>query len=262
MNKVCVITGASSGIGKEFFNSIIADKDFSFDEFWVIARNADKLNALKELTDKPVKVIPLDLSTEQGFDEYRQILQNEKPIISLLINCSGFGKFESVEKIGYHDNMNMIDLNVKGTVAMNILSLEYMQKGCGIINIASVAGYQPIPYINTYGASKAFVLNFTRALRLELKNKGIKVMAVCPFWTKTEFFNRAIEKAEDPVVKKYVAMYDPKKIVKRAIKNYKKGKAVSLFGTITKLQLMLVKLLPTSLVMKVWMSQQKLNKRK
>ena len=262
MNKVCVITGASSGIGKEFFNKIISDKDFSFDEFWVIARNADRLNALKELTDKPVRAISLDLSTEEGFDNYRQILEQEKPLIGLLVNCSGFGKFESVENIGYQANMNMIDLNVKGTVAMNILSLDYMQKGSGIINIASVAGYQPIPYINTYGASKAFVLNFTRALRLELKNKGIKVMAVCPFWTKTEFFNRAVDKQTDPVVKKYVAMYDPKDIVKRAIKNYKKNKAVSLYGTITKLQLMLVKLLPVSLVMKVWMGQQKLKNRK
>ena len=258
MNKVCVITGASSGIGKEFFNSIIADKDFSFDEFWVVARNADKLNALKELTDKPVKVIPLDLSTEQGFDEYRQLLQNEKPIISLLINCSGFGKFESVEKIGYHDNMNMIDLNVKGTVAMNILSLEYMQKGCGIINIASVAGYQPIPYINTYGASKAFVLNFTRALRLELKNKGIKVMAVCPFWTKTEFFNRAVAADQDAVVKKYTAMYLPEQIVSRAWRDMKRGRQVSKFGFVARFQAMLAKMLPHRFVMWFWMKQQKL----
>ena len=69
----------------------------------------------------------------------------------------------------------MIDLNVKGTVATNILSLEYMDKDCGIINVASVAGYQPIPYINVYGASKSFVLNFTRALNKEVKKKGIKM---------------------------------------------------------------------------------------
>ena len=136
-----------------------------------------------------------------------------------------------------------------------------MQKGDGIINIASVAGYQPIPYINVYGATKAFVLNFTRALAEEVKHKGIHVMAVCPFWTKTEFFDRAIKQDEDAVVKTYIAMYEPKQIVGRALSDYKKGKAVSLFGFMTKAQLLLVKLLPVSAVMKVWKGQQKLKNR-
>ena len=87
-------------------------------------------------------------------------------------------------------------------------------------------------------------------------------MAVCPFWTKTEFFDRAVNVEADPVVKKYVAMYDPKDIVKRAMRDYKKGKMVSLFGTITKLQLLGVRLMPVPMVMKVWMSQQKLWNRK
>lgn len=262
MKNICVITGASSGIGKDFFTSLSKDKDFSFDEFWVIARGKEKLDALKELTDLPTRSIPLDLSREESFEEYRALLKAEKPCIKLLVNCSGYGKFESVEKIGYNTNLNMIDLNVKGTVAINIISLEYMERGCGIINIASVAAYQPIPYINTYGATKSFVLNFTRALSVELKPRGIRVMAVCPFWTKTEFFGRAISSNEDPVVKKYVAMYEPSDIVKRAIRDYKKGRGVSLFGFATKLQLLGVKLMPVSVVMKVWVSQQKLKNRK
>lgn len=262
MKNICVITGASSGIGKEFFKSLISDGDFSFDEFWVVARNAARLEALGKLTDIPVKAIPLDLSREESYDRYRDLLAKEKPRIRLLVNCSGFGKFESVEKIGYETNLNMIDLNVKGTVAVDILSLEYMMAGDGIINIASVAAYQPIPYINTYGATKSFVLNFTRALSVELKSRGIRVMAVCPFWTKTEFFDRAITEEKDPVVKKYAAMYDPRDIVCRAMRDYKKGRAVSLFGTVTKLQLFGVKLMPAGMVMKVWMSQQKLWGRK
>ena len=137
-----------------------------------------------------------------------------------------------------------------------------MSSGSGIINIASVAAYQPIPYINTYGATKSFVLNFTRALGMELKPKGIKTLAVCPFWTKTEFFYRAVKSEADPVVKKYVAMYDPKKIVARALRDYKRGKTVSLFGTVTKLQLLGVRLMPVPLVMRVWMTQQKLWNRK
>lgn len=262
MKKICVITGASSGIGKEFFKFLVSDKYFDFDEFWVIARSKERLDSLKELSDIPVKSISLDLSKEDAYDTYKELLDEEKPNISLLVNCSGYGKFESTEKVGYDASINMIDLNVKATVAMDMLSLEYMKKGSGIINIASVAAYQPIPYINVYGATKSFVLNFTRALSMEQKQKGIHVMAVCPFWTKTEFFDRAVNNEADPVVKKYVAMYEPQDIVKRALRDYKKGKGVSLFGTMTKLQLLAVKMMPVSMVMRVWMTQQKLWKRK
>ena len=262
MKNICVITGASSGIGKEFFLSLAKDKDFDFDEFWVIARSEDRLLALAKESDIPVRAIPLDLSSEESYESYRKLLEAEKPRIKLLVNCSGFGKFESVERVGYETNLNMIDLNLKGTVAIDIHSLDYMESGDGVINIASVAAYQPIPYINTYGATKAFVLNFTRALAMEQKPTGIKVMAVCPFWTKTEFFDRAIKPDEDPVVKTYAAMYDPKDIVRRALRDYKRGKSVSLFGFVTKLQLLGVKLMPVSLVMRVWMSQQKLWGRK
>ena len=261
MKKICVITGASSGIGKEFFTEIIKDSSFKFDEIWVIARTASRLEELSALTDVPVRPVPLDLSRESSFEEYRRLLETEQPEIGLLVNCSGFGKFESTVKVGYEVTMNMIDLNAKATAAMNIISLDYMRAGDGIINIASVAGYQPIPYINTYGATKAFVLNFTRALSQEVKHKGIRVMAVCPFWTKTEFFDRAIKPDEDAVVKKYIAMYEPRQIVGRALSDYKKGKGVSLFGFKTKMQLLAVKLAPVPVVMKIWMKQQKLKNR-
>lgn len=261
MKNICVITGASSGIGKEFFTEIAADKNFSFDEYWVIARNASRLEELRALTSVPVKVIPLDLSRESSFEEYRELLRKETPIIGLLINCSGFGKFESTVNVGYEDTMNMIDLNAKATAALNIISLEYMKESCGIINIASVAGYQPIPYINVYGATKAFVLNFTRALGREVKHRGIRVMAVCPFWTKTEFFDRAVKPDKDAVVKKYIAMYEPRQIVGRALSDYKRGKSVSLFGFKTKMQLLAVKLAPVPFVMSVWMKQQGLKNR-
>ena len=261
MIQICVITGASSGIGKEFFFNLSKDLDFKFDEIWVIARREDRLKELSELCEIPVKAISLDLTKESAYQEYEALLEKEAPTIKLLINCSGFGKFESTQNVGCEESLNMIDLNVKAIVAMNIISLKYMKEGSGIINIASVAAYQPIPYINVYGASKSFVLNFTSALSMEVKKKGIKVMAVCPFWTKTEFFDGAVKSEEDPVVKKYIAMYDPKDIVKRALRDYKKGKSVSLFGTMTKLQLFAVKLMPVPITMRYWMSQQKLWKR-
>lgn len=259
MKKICVITGASSGIGKEFFMQLKDRPDW--DEIWVIARNAEKLNDLCALTGTPVRPISLDLSEDSARQAYAELLTREKPEIVLLINGAGYGKFASTQKVGYDATMNMIDLNVKAVAALSLLSLPYMKAGDGIINIASVAAYQPIPYINVYGATKAFVLNFTRALGAEMKHSGIRVMAVCPFWTKTGFFDRAITPDEEPVVKKYVAMYKPEQIVRRALTDYQKGRAVSLFGFVTKAQLLGVKLLPTSATMQIWMRQQKLTKR-
>ena len=133
-----------------------------------------------------------------------------------------------------------------------------MPEGGQIINIASVAAFQPIPYIDVYGASKAFVLSFSRALNRELRGRGIRVMALCPFWTRTAFFDRATVNGGESVVKKYVAMYEPEQLVQRAWRDAKRGKDVSQFGFVARFQTGLTKLLPHSLVMDVWMHQQKL----
>ena len=83
-------------------------------------------------------------------------------------------------------------------------------------------------------------------------------MAVCPFWTKTEFFDHAVVNEEKPVVKKYAAMYEPQQIVARAWRDAKRGKDVSKYGFVAQLQMALVKILPHGLVMDIWLSQQKL----
>ena len=126
--------------------------------------------------------------------------------------------------------------------------------------VASVAAFQPIPYIATYAASKAFVLSYGRALNRELrKSKGAKVLCVCPFWTKTAFFDRAISEDQNKVVKKYAVMYKPAQIVNRAWKDAKKkNKDVSICGAYAKGQALLVKLLPHKMVMNVWLNQQSL----
>ena len=256
MKKIAVITGASSGIGKEFAATL--QTYGTFDEVWVIARRLDRLEALKEQLAFPVRPIALDLSDEASYASYAAFLEEEKPNVALLVNCSGFGKFEAVSKIPLSDNLDMVKLNCMALMAMCQLTEPYMQRGAQIINIASVAAYQPIPYINVYGASKSFVLHFSRALNRELRSRGIRVLAVCPFWTKTEFFNRAVKKDEEAIVKKYIAMYEPKDIVALAWKDAKRGKDVSMYGVIARGQTFLAKILPHSFIMSVWMKQQRL----
>lgn len=256
MKKIAVITGASSGIGKHFAETVT--QAGTFDEIWIIARRIDRLQELANSMPIPTRPIALDLSEKASFDTYAALLEEEKPDVALLINCSGFGKFCATMETPVDVNLNMVDLNCTAIVAMCQISIPYMKKGAQIINIASVAAYQPIPYINVYGATKSFVLHFSRALNRELKKDGISVTAVCPFWTKTEFFSRSIDKEKNPVVKKYVAMYTPEQIVSKAWKDVKKGKDVSMYGFTAKTQTLLAKLLPHSFVMSFWMDQQKL----
>lgn len=262
LKNIIVVTGASSGIGKEFFLQLFNNRN-DIDELWAIARDLDKLEMLKEeLNDSPkIKIFSLDLSKDTDLKIYKAELEKEEAIsIKLLVNCAGFGKFEHEENLNTDVKLNMIDLNVKAIVSMTDFSIKYMCDGAGIINISSTAAFQPIPYINIYTATKSFVLSYSRALNQELKYKNIKVLAVCPYWTKTNFFDRAVKDAKKEVVIKYIVMYKPEDVVKKALKDLnKKSKDVSIYGFKNNVQIFLTKVLPHKLVMKIWMKQQKLD---
>ena len=216
------------------------------------------MEELRTQTDVPLRVIPLDLSSATATKELEQVLEAEKPSIQYMICASGFGRFNAIEDDSAEVLENMVDLNCRSIVGTTRAAFPYMAKGGTMILIASVAALQPIPYIATYGATKAFVLSYGRALNKELrKARGARCLCVCPFWTKTAFFDRAY--AEKTIVKKYVVMYKPEQIVKRAWKDLKKKKRdVSIHGVTARGQALLVKLLPHRLVMWIWMKQQKL----
>jgi len=222
---------------------------------------AQILSLLKELRDQvpyPIRPLALDLTDRRSFQTYADALAEEPVEVGLLVNASGFGKFRAVVDTPLEVNLNMTDLNCQAVVALCQLTAPYMPRGGQIINIASVAAFQPIPYINVYGATKAFVLSFSRALNRELRSRGVRVMALCPFWTRTAFFARATVNGGESVVKKYVAMYEPEQLVQRAWRDARRGRDVSQFGFVARFQTALTKLLPHSLVMDVWMRQQKL----
>ena len=96
--------------------------------------------------------------------KYKERLEKEKPNIIILGNCAGFGIFDHSENVDTNIKLNMIDLNVKAPVAMIDYSLPYMESNAKIMNIVSCAGFQPIPYINDYASTKAFLLSYSRAL--------------------------------------------------------------------------------------------------
>ena len=152
----------------------------------------------------------------------------------------------------------MIDLNCKALVLMTRLCIPYMEKGSHILQLDSLSAFQPVPYITTYGASKAFVLSYSRAMNRELKGKGIRMMAMNPAWVKTEFFDHAFQTNSGNEVQYFNYIYEAKDCVATGLRDlYRTRKDYSIHGLPVKLQVLGVKLLPHSLVMRIWLNQQK-----
>ena len=253
-----IITGASSGIGREFVTQLANDGDI--DEIWVIARREQRLNELKTEVDKPIYVLPLDLTDENALARYSDELKAKNPNVTLLVNCSGFGKFGGYDEIPISDSLDMIDLNCKALTYITEATVPYMGVGARIIELCSCSAFQPLPYMNVYAATKAYVLSYSRALFEELKPKKIHVLAVCPSWVKTEFIDSA-KSTDSCAVKNFKNVYTADRVVRLALRDSKKfGKRISVCGLPTKLQHIGAKLYPTALCMRVWLRLQKMTR--
>ena len=252
---IAVVTGASSGMGREFVLQLT--QYIQVDAIWVIARREAALTALQREVSVPLQPVCLDLCEEDSYAVYARLLEEEKPNVKLLVNAAGFGKFGDFRNIPLEEDCRMIDLNCKALVAMTRLTLPYMQRGSHILQLDSLSAFQPVPYIATYGATKSFVLSYSRAIGAELKASGIRVMAMNPGWVKTEFFNHALQ-TNGNEVQYYNHLWEAKDVVATGLKDlYKTKKDYSVHGLPVRNQVRLVKLLPHSIVMKVWMNQQK-----
>ena len=253
---IAIVTGASSGMGREFVLQL--SEYVKVDEIWVIARRLDALGKLKDEVSVPVRPLPLDLCAPERFDTVQKLVDEEKPNVKLLVNAAGFGKFGAYHKVTLTDESRMIDLNCKALVLMTRLCIPYMDAGSHILQLDSLSAFQPVPYITTYGATKAFVLSYTRAMNRELKGRGIRMMAMNPGWVKTEFFNHAFQTNGGNEVQYFDRLYEAKDCVATGLKDlYRSKKDYSIHGFPVRMQVRLVKLLPHSLVMNTWLNQQK-----
>ena len=253
--KIAIVTGASSGMGREFVRQL--SEYAQVDEIWAVARREDALEALKAETSVPVRPVVLDLLEQDSFDKIHGLLEEIQPEIRLLVNAAGFGKFGAYHKTTIEDDCRMIDLNCKALLVMTRLCVPYMKPGSHILELDSLSAFQPVPYITTYGATKAFVLSYSRGMARELEKEGIRVMAMNPGWVKTEFFNHAFQTNANEV-QYFDRLYEAKDVVATGLKDlYKTKKDYSVHGFPVKFQVFLVKLLPHRLVMRVWLNQQK-----
>ncbi len=249
--KIAVITGASAGIGREFVRAV--DREERFDEIWVIARRRERLEALAAECRNTIRPVALDLAELDNVEQYRALLEQERPEISLLINAAGCGVFGPFAEKDLNSQLKSATLNSLALTAMCHVSLPYMREGARIVNMGSNSAWQPVPYQTVYGASKSYVLNFSRALGRELQPRKIQVMCVCPGWIKTEFQQVA---HHDDYIRYVDRWYGPEEVAEQALKDLKKGKTVSILGHPVRRQVRLVKFLPVKLVMDIWCRQQ------
>ncbi len=253
--KIAIVTGASSGMGREF--ALQLGNFAAVDEIWAIARRTDALEELKNQVALPVRPLSLDLCKEESFQTLETLLEAEKPDVKLLVNAAGFGYFGAYHKVTMEQEARMVDLNCKALLLMTRLVLPYMNPGSHILQLDSLSAFQPVPYITTYGATKAFVLSYSRAMNRELKERGIRMMTMNPGWVKTEFFRRAFQ-TNDGEVQYFDRLYEAKDVVATGLKDlYHSKKDSSIHGLPVKLQVLLVKIVPHRFVMDIWLNQQK-----
>jgi short-subunit dehydrogenase len=245
--KIAIVTGASSGMGKEFVMQI-ADRFNGIEEIWAIARRQESMEAMSPLVPVRLRVFPIDLTKESSLMSLRETFKKERPEIKWLINAAGYGKIGPVGSVNLGDEMGMVDLNCRALIAVTHMVLPYMSSNSRIIQFSSAASFLPQPGFAIYAATKSFVLSYSRALNEELNKKGIYVTAVCPGPVRTEFFDIAETTGEIPIYKK-VVMADPKKVVRLALRDSMMGRPVSVYGGTMKAVRFATKAMPHSLIL-------------
>lgn len=245
-----IITGASSGLGREFALAI-KKRCPDIESFWLIARRRERLYELaKELGEDKCFVLPIDLKEKEGLLEYRQALTDSVPEVKYLINNAGFGKLDFFENIPSEDCGDQVTLNCTALTVITRETLPYMEKNGEIINISSIASFAPNTRMAVYSSTKAYVTGFSRALRAELKGKGINVLAVCPGPMDTEFLPIANIKKGTSKMFDTLPRTNPAKVASKALRLSARKKAVYTPKLFFKLYRIMAKILPTALVMK------------
>ncbi len=237
-----LITGASSGLGEHFAYALAKEKY----DLILTARREDRLTAVSEKARGfgagRTEIVSCDLSEPAAAGALYERVTNAGIEVEMLINNAGFGTKGRLDQLSLERELEQINLNVTALVALTRMFLPQMVKrGRGtIINVSSVGGFTPVPYMATYGATKAFVLNFSEALASELRGTGVTVTALCPGPTHTEF--QRVAKVED-TMPSFVFM-EAESVVKRALADARRGKAISVTGMMNKVMAASPRLMP------------------
>jgi uncharacterized protein len=229
--KTALVTGASTGIGAMFAQVLAAEGS----NLVLVARSADKLHQLATDLEQQfgiqVWVILQDLTQPDAALRVYEAITQQEITVDLLVNNAGSGDYGEFGQRSHHRQSEMIKLNILSLVEMTHLILPQMQQrqSGGIINIASITGFQPVPYLAVYAATKAFIIHFSEALWAENHQTGVKVLVVCPGPTRTDFFAVA-DMERNPGLMAAQTYEDSHRLVRQAIKALSAGKSTLVTG--------------------------------
>lgn len=237
MKRIIVVTGASSGLGREFALQLSKSRAGKADEIWLIARRRDKLESLSaEINALPGAPRPIpvemDLSGDRGLAAFGAALSSARDsspegfAIDTFVNNAGFGTYGPFAETDLRRQLDMIDLNVYTLTGLCYNALPWLGEGSRIINVASLAGFIPLGNFAVYGATKAYVLSFSTALAAELADRGIFVSTVCPGPVDTEFANIASNGARERVVDGK----SPRAVVSHCLRGIERGERISVMA--------------------------------
>ena len=243
-----LITGASSGIGAAFARKLAARGR----NVLLVARSEDKLialcNELGRLTSIRAQYVAIDLQQPEAASQLFEETKKRELEIEMLINNAGYGSMGDFATLDLNRELEMIQLNVRAVVDVTHRFLRPMRerKRGTIINVASTAGFQAVPYMATYAATKAFVLSFSEALAEENRSHGVHVMALCPGVTETNFFE-ASEMDRPPMR----TIQTPEEVVDAALRGLSRQKITVISGWTNWLTIEAERFVPRSVVTKV-----------
>lgn len=241
----CLITGPSSGIGYELAKKFAENKV----NLVLVSRKKKKLEEIKKQFEEEYKikclVISNDLSVSNSGKKVYDEVKKNKIKIKYLVNNAGFGSYGLFRDLDIKSELKMIDLNIRSLVEITHLFIPDLIKNKGrIMNLSSIAAFQPIPTMATYASTKSFVLYFSESLREELSDSGVSVSCVCPGMTKTNFQKEAgIDETSYGMEAEEVAeiSYD----------KFMQGKGLIITGPMNRISSAFGKLLPSSFSAKI-----------
>mgnify|MGYP001566310628 FL=1 len=244
-----LVTGASSGIGYEFAKVLAKNKH----EIILVSRNKEKLKKLKKEIERDynvkVSVYKADLSKLNELKKFYRQVKNED--IDILINNAGVGDFGKFLEVSWEKDNEVIDLNIKAlTILTKLFSKNMVKRREGkILNVASIAAFQPGPYLAVYSATKSYVLHFSEALAEELKGTGITVTTLCPGLTSSSFFKRSGISYDE--VKTWKNLATSKEVAEYGYEMMMKNKIIAVYGLRNRFNIFLKRFLPRNFITKI-----------
>ncbi len=253
--KIALITGASSGMGMQFARELLSRRVCT--GFLLVARREERLATLAaELLSAGAEMaltLPLDLCADDAMEKIKSTLEEQKITLHYLVNAAGFGAYGAFDQVPTATVRGMIDLNVRAAVLLNQTVLPYVGKGGHVVMLGSASCFTALPYFSVYAASKAFILHYAKALRVEAKEHGIAVTCLCPGWVDTEFLPLADRDKSLPHPKSYSPLLSSEKVVRYAVSRAERRRFYAVTGWYTKLQHLLSKILPSRVLTWLWL---------